>query len=109
MARAPLLPCSVPGCPQIAVQQGRCAEHQRVRPPAKPRPSSTARGYDRKWRRVRAMFLRRHPACELCGGEATEVHHMVPLAEGGTHAWANLQPLCKRCHSRVTAGGGHGG
>ena len=34
---------------------------------------------------------------------AAEVHHIVPLADSGTHAWDNLRALCKRCHSRITA------
>ena len=33
---------------------------------------------------------------------AQEVHHIVPLAEGGTHDEDNLMALCKSCHSRIT-------
>jgi len=33
---------------------------------------------------------------------AAEVDHIVPLARGGTHDLANLQPLCKSCHSKKT-------
>jgi len=32
-----------------------------------------------------------------------EVHHRLPLSEGGTHARDNLVSLCKSCHSRVHA------
>lgn len=39
-------------------------------------------------------------ACQKCG--ATEcrliVTHMVPLALGGEHEWANLWTLCEGCH-----------
>ena len=71
------------------------------------RPSASARGYDVKWRRVRAQFLRHHPLCigseqEPCNQAATEVDHIIPLVEGGTHQWSNLQPFCKSCHSKKT-------
>jgi 5-methylcytosine-specific restriction protein A len=53
--------------------------------------------------------------CRECGKRgivkaADEVHHVVPLAAGGTHDESNLVPLCKACHSRHTAreGGGFG-
>ena len=44
--------------------------------------------------------------CRLClsAGKvepATVVDHIVPLAEGGTHATDNLMPLCKRCHDTI--------
>lgn len=106
MPSKPLSPCAHPGCPLPAVRFGRCAEHAReVATQRMPdgRESAALRGYDRKWRRVRAAFLKRHPICELCGAEATEVHHITPVSRGGTHEWGNLQALCKRCHSRVTA------
>lgn len=34
--------------------------------------------------------------------DATEVHHIKPLSEGGTNDLNNLMPLCKSCHSRIT-------
>ena len=101
----PLSPCAEPGCPNVAVRHGRCEEHQskasrRWRKPDT-RPNAAARGYDNEWRRIRARFLRSYPVCPECGGKATVVHHIVPVAEGGTHAWSNLQPLCRRCHERL--------
>jgi 5-methylcytosine-specific restriction protein A len=65
------------------------------------RPSAAKRGYDSKWRVIRAAFLKAHPVCE-CGAPATEADHRRPLRDGGTHAWANLRPMCKPCHSRKT-------
>jgi 5-methylcytosine-specific restriction endonuclease McrA len=32
-----------------------------------------------------------------------EVDHVVPLADGGYDTEANLQPLCKRCHTVKTS------
>lgn len=71
--------------------------------PGDARPSAARRGYDRKWRMIRAGFLKAHPRCEMCGAAASEADHRTPLAAGGTHAWANLRALCKPCHSRKTA------
>ena len=31
------------------------------------------------------------------------VHHMIPLANGGTHNDSNLMSLCMSCHLRITA------
>jgi len=69
------------------------------------RPSPSLRGYGRNWQRLRVMVLRRWPTCNSCGQPATEVHHVKPLADGGTNEWSNLMALCKPCHSRITAGG----
>ena len=33
-----------------------------------------------------------------------EVHHIVPLADGGTNEFSNLMSLCKSCHSAITLG-----
>jgi 5-methylcytosine-specific restriction protein A len=33
---------------------------------------------------------------------ATVCDHIVPLAEGGTDATSNLQPLCQSCHNAKT-------
>lgn len=49
----------------------------------------------------------RHPVCNgygrPCGRPATEADHVVPIADGGARLdEANLQPLCKGCHSRKT-------
>lgn len=108
MPITPPLPCRTAGCPGRAVPGSRyCALHARERRAANRKPderaSAAARGYDRKWRRVRGAFLKAHPECGICGGKAEEVDHVVPLNEGGTHKWSNLQALCKRCHSQKTA------
>lgn len=74
------------------------------------RPSPSERGYGYEWRQLRARFLRQHSYCEMCGELATEVDHRLPRRAGGTDDEDNLQPLCKRCHSRKTAreDGGYG-
>lgn len=68
------------------------------------RGSSTARGYDAQWRRVRLAVLTREPICRDCGGLAHEVDHIRPLSQGGGRLDPrNLQPLCRECHARKTA------
>jgi 5-methylcytosine-specific restriction protein A len=67
------------------------------------RGSAASRGYDARWRRLRLMFLREHPLCALCGAPATEVDHIIPIRLGGSNDAANLQALCKSCHSAKTA------
>lgn len=32
-----------------------------------------------------------------------EIHHKLPLSEGGTHDRSNLIALCKSCHSSIHA------
>jgi len=66
------------------------------------RPSAAKRGYDRKWRMIRAVFLKKHPDCVGCNQPATEVDHIISLRKGGSNAWGNLRPYCKRCDSAKT-------
>jgi 5-methylcytosine-specific restriction endonuclease McrA len=79
--------------------------------PRKPddRPSSSQRGYDVAWQRLRIWFLRRNPFCVVClqSGRyesATEVDHKVPIAAGGERLnQNNLQGLCGDHHRKKTA------
>lgn len=71
------------------------------------RASAAARGYDARWRKQRSAYLRHNPLCVMCEAHgvttaATLVDHIVPLADGGTHAVGNLQSLCVQCHARKT-------
>lgn len=85
------------------------------------RDSSHKRGYGSKWRRVRALFLKRlaidqawhHACCERCLVErvrerATDVHHRVARVDGGGDGFDNLEGLCHSCHSKETAKEGFG-
>lgn len=115
MPRRVARPCAWRGCPRLVRGKPRyCPEHQRRVDAAydAQRPSSTQRGYDARWRRLRRMFLAQHPLCadpygvHARQGElvpATEVDHIKPKRSGGTDDWNNLQGLCKPCHSRKTA------
>jgi 5-methylcytosine-specific restriction protein A len=77
------------------------------------RDPETNKRYGRAWKKIRARFLSKHPLCEQCkkAGRLTpaeEVHHILPLADGGTNDESNLMALCKSCHSKITAASGNG-
>ena len=72
------------------------------------RDPNTRRRYGRAWKRIRDSYVKTHPFCELCYEkgvlvEVEEVHHKIPLAEGGTHDRSNLISLCKSCHAKIHA------
>jgi 5-methylcytosine-specific restriction protein A len=74
-------------------------------------PSSAKRGYDRRWRKLRAMHLVSEPLCRTClaNGKpvgANVVDHIIPHeGQADPLFWdpENLQSLCVRCHNRKTA------
>lgn len=107
---APDRPCRVPGCRALLRGGGYCSKHADRAPKRLAdlhRGSAASRGYDRKWRYIRAQFLHLHPFCVECERDgqvvaANEVDHIVALAGGGTHEHANLRALCKPHHSART-------
>ena len=111
-------PCAQPGCPALVRRGSRCPAHD----PNRKRGSSTAQGYGRDWRRLRAAFLAANPLCGAemephpvtqamgyCTRPATDVDHITPRSKGGTDDWDNLQSLCHRHHSAKTARQGRWG
>lgn len=86
--------CNVPGCPNIAVKNGRCSNHQRV--PWEGRTWAST-GYGKNWLKIRRQVLLEEPSCRLCGRVAVTVDHIVPKARGGSDDRSNLQPLCDLC------------
>ena len=106
--RKPRKPCSYPGCPNLT-ENRYCEEHAAkanreydlyVRAPDKHKK------YGRAWKRIRDSYAREHPLCERCLEEGRvslmdEVHHIVPVSQGGTHARSNLRSLCRSCHQRT--------
>lgn len=57
-------------------------------------------GSTRQWRQVRGLvFDRDDDRCTRCGRRGPlEVHHLVPVVEGGSMALDNLTVLCEHCH-----------
>jgi 5-methylcytosine-specific restriction protein A len=104
--------CLHPGCRVLVSpsEGGRCAEHRRVveRVHDDRRGSSSERGYNHRWQKARATYLRSHPLCVMCQAQgrltpATVVDHIIPHRGDQTLFWAtdtNWQSLCATCHSK---------
>jgi 5-methylcytosine-specific restriction protein A len=101
MPKKPKRPCSSPGCPELT--DGRfCPEHAKKeasRYEKYQRDPETRKRYGRAWKRIRDRYIAAHPLCEECKRQgkltpAAEVHHILPLARGGTHDESNLMALC---------------
>lgn len=96
--------CVHPGCNTLT-RSGRCNKHK-ARPDD--RLSAKARGYGHSWTRLRNVYIRNNPVCELkvkcTGAAAVEVDHKLSIANGGERLdESNLQSVCKRCHAWKTA------
>ena len=84
-----------------------CTEHQpKEKDAERGRGSSTARGYDTAWQRVRLKALKRDSfLCQNCMGlrmmtPATEVHHKARIASHPELrlTLGNLVSVCRACH-----------
>jgi len=116
--------CGKPGCGRLCTS-GYCDAHAASSPRAVRqclldalRGSAHARGYGRRWERLRKMVLARDPLCmiqKLCGrgldrpGEpahlpalSTVADHIVSRPKGDD-SMENLQGVCRRCHGHKTA------
>lgn len=112
MPRKPRHPCAYPGCPELVEAGERYCEAHRKETARQyeqyVRDRETKRRYGRAWKRIRDRYISLHPLCEECLKEgrstlATEVHHRIPLGDGGTNEEKNLEAVCKACHSRIHA------
>jgi 5-methylcytosine-specific restriction endonuclease McrA len=57
-----------------------------------------------RWKKVRAMQLRKEPLCVECNRVAGIVDHIKEIKDGGEKLnLDNLQSMCKSCHSKKTA------
>ena len=75
------------------------------------RGSARQRGYDRRWERMRAVFLGVNPYCAVClrMGKltvATVVDHIIPHRGDQDRFWDedNWQALCETHHNSKTMG-----
>lgn len=107
MPSRPKRGCSVARCPNLT--DGRfCDEHQKLQNKNYERYGrnpETKKRYKGDWPRIRERYRLAHPYCAVCFSkgimvETEEVHHKVPLSEGGTHEDTNLVALCSSCHAR---------
>ena len=97
-------PCPRPGCPNLRP----CPDH--TRPDNRTDRTQSRTVYNStQWKNLRRQILELNPDCNgypegICHNGATEVDHVLPVEDGGDpFDETNLQPLCKRCHSRKTA------
>lgn len=110
MPRKPKRPCRYPGCSSFAEEgEQYCKEHKKLMQHHYEhfqRGYSGNRRYGYHWKKIRDRYVKKHPLCELCQKEGRfvpveEVHHIVPLSEGGTNDEENLMSLCRSCHERI--------
>ena len=105
--------CLKPGCPELT-EDRRCNEHRREYKRTNERALENVNGrrsappgfYASKfWKRKRKSYMERNPKCETkgCENPTREVDHVKAIRHGGGHEDANLQALCKECHSSKTA------
>lgn len=59
--------------------------------------SYTSRG--KEWKALREKILKRDNfTCGYCGGEATQVDHIIAVSKGGSNDESNLISACARCN-----------
>ena len=65
------------------------------------RGSGIAKGAE--WEQQRQHAMRQGGwRCSKCGKAGRlEVHHIIPISEGGTNDPENLTPLCRECHINI--------
>ena len=104
-----LKPCKYSGCPELIREGQYCPAHKTI---AGREYNRTQRSpdhnkiYGRRWRKIRELYISKHPLCEDCLERgfyvaADEVHHKIPTEDGGTHSEDNLRSLCKSCHTKT--------
>jgi 5-methylcytosine-specific restriction protein A len=105
--------CNADHCPNKAVTRGYCEQHTT---PRTPRGTHAGRqGSTYAWRKIRARILRRDGhRCTFalndgtrCGATATEVDHIIELADGGTDHPSNLRAACHPHHAAKTTAERH--
>lgn len=109
MPKKPKSPCRYSGCAELS-ESPYCKKHTKLVTKhynKYQRNPDTYKRYSNRWRRIRQLYIKEHPVCELCERKnilkaVEEVHHIIPLSKGGTHNDENLMSLCKRCHSKIT-------
>lgn len=108
MPRKPKRGCAYPGCPRLTDGQ-YCEEHRKLmesRYNKYERSPDVHKKYGRAWKRIRDRYVMEHPLCEMCLKEGRltpveEVHHIIPVSQGGTHDRSNLMSLCQSCHTKI--------
>lgn len=58
---------------------------------------------EKGWFKTRKKVFEKYGrCCSMCGSvQNVEVHHIIPIKEGGTNELENLIPLCRDCHQEI--------
>ena len=103
--------CRRVGCLNKSTHRGHCDVHQSTSTPAnkRVRPDYHKLYNTAWWRRTRIHILNNSPLCVICKSygyttPAVDVDHIVDHKgdEELFYDGANLQALCRRCHSQKT-------
>ena len=108
MPHYPKHPCNYPDCPSLTYDT-YCEKHKKLMGKEYElyrRDKTTKKMYSHGWNKIRKRYVASHPYCEECFKKGIivpvdEVHHILPLAEGGSHDESNLISLCKTCHAKI--------
>lgn len=60
-------------------------------------------GYVPEWAWAAILWLNGHKCVKCDSTDEIQVDHIIPLARGGRHHVANLQPLCRKCNIKKHA------
>lgn len=104
--------CNVPGCPEVTTGP-RFSRHSQEKD--RRRGSSTERGYDARYRKVRAQVIREETHCWICGGAVDKslrhpdpgspsADHVTRRHDGGSGARSNLRLAHLGCNSARSRG-----
>jgi hypothetical protein len=103
--------CSAPNCHEIGTDVAggwRCAKHTVDKWAifrASPHGREISGGYSsRRWRKLRDRRMRdAHGRCEVCGGVATEVHHIAGErpTDSGFYDIERVRAVCTACHRKA--------
>lgn len=108
MPRKPKKGCIYPGCNKLT--DGRYCDEHKARVDSSynryTRDKNVMKKYNHEWQKIRTRYVEKHPFCERCYNKGVikfveEVHHILPVAKGGTHDESNLMSLCRSCHNKV--------
>lgn len=99
--------CAAPGCSRLTPSgRARCPEHTQRGMSAHTQWLKTHPQDVGPWSSLRTRTLQEHPTCQhpTCQSPATEVDHLVEIADGGAFLDpGNVQALCREHHERKTA------
>lgn len=98
-------PCIEPGCPVLAQGGARCPGHAKEREGAKNRRRAQLAPATGAAAQLRAQVKQAGGGtCANCSTWTTvQVDHRLPLADGGSDDWSNVQLLCVPCHAAKSA------